>query len=470
MSREKDFVKNTLILSIGKFLPKLTSFITLPILTSHLSKAELGTYDLIQTLLSLLFPLASLQITTAAFRYLIDCRNDDKKKKEIVTSTFLVCVPLSLIVCALLFFFYGSQPVMIRILIAAYFFQEVMYQASGQIVRGIGNNKVYSIGSSAVSIISAVCIVILVYGKEAGITGALLALFLSNLVGTVYYMARCRILSMIDPTKCSREMIKVLLKYSLPVIPNNLSMWVLSVSDRLVISSFMGVEANAVYSVANKIPVILGIAHGVLVMAWQENASLALQDQDAESYYSRMHDYVFKLNIGFTALIIGVTPWLYSLLIRGDYSESYIHVPVLVLGSLFNVMSAFAGGIYAAHKKMKNVGLSSVVAAVINLVLDLCFVKMIGIWAGTISTVLAYFVLYIYRLIDSKRFQKMTVDWKKGCLMMMEIILMIVFCMLNHRALNLVNLMLGILIMSCYNRDLLKSGMTVLKERIGRAR
>ena len=62
MSREGKLVKNTLILSIGTFLPKLASFVTLPILTAYLTKEEYGTYDLITVLVSLLLPAVTLQI------------------------------------------------------------------------------------------------------------------------------------------------------------------------------------------------------------------------------------------------------------------------------------------------------------------------------------------------------------------------------------------------------------------------
>lgn len=79
MSREGNLAKNTGILAIGTFLPKLASFITLPILTGYLSKAQYGTYDLIITLASLFLPAVTLQIQTAAFRFLIEVRSEEKK-------------------------------------------------------------------------------------------------------------------------------------------------------------------------------------------------------------------------------------------------------------------------------------------------------------------------------------------------------------------------------------------------------
>lgn len=83
MNREKALAKNTLILSIGEFLPKFSSIITLPIITGGLTKAEMGTYDLISTLVSLFLPVATLQIQSAAFRFLIDVRKEKKKPREL---------------------------------------------------------------------------------------------------------------------------------------------------------------------------------------------------------------------------------------------------------------------------------------------------------------------------------------------------------------------------------------------------
>lgn len=65
MSRETSLAKNTLIMTIGTVLPKVSYLITLPIVTAKLTKAEYGTYDLITTMVSLFLPVASLQIQAA---------------------------------------------------------------------------------------------------------------------------------------------------------------------------------------------------------------------------------------------------------------------------------------------------------------------------------------------------------------------------------------------------------------------
>ena len=81
MERETNFVKSTLILIIGIVMPKIASFITLPLYTAYLTKAEYGTYDLILTLSSLFIPIATLMLPHAAFRFLIEYQKDEEEKK-----------------------------------------------------------------------------------------------------------------------------------------------------------------------------------------------------------------------------------------------------------------------------------------------------------------------------------------------------------------------------------------------------
>lgn len=64
-----------------------------------------------------------------------------------------------------------------------------------------------------------------------------------------------------------------------------------------------------------------------------------------------MFDQIFSLIIGGTALLIGFTPLMFKILIKGQYDEVYYKIPILIVGMFFCCMSSFQGGIYIAHKK-----------------------------------------------------------------------------------------------------------------------
>ena len=299
MSRESKLAKNTLILSIGTFLPRLASFITLPILTGCLTKEEMGTYDLITILESLLLPTVTLQIQAAAFRFLIDVRDDEEKVKEIVTNIVVFVIPVSLFALLILFFCLGGTDSTIRILICLYFLFDVLGNVARQICRGLNENLEYSISAILAAIGKMVFAVICVYWLRAGLKGTVTALLMSAVFSFAYLVMRAGIFRYVDLRYYSKDRIVEMLRYSWPMVPNSMSAWIMRVSDRLVVTFFMGVAANAVYAVANKIPGLLTIAQNTFTMAWQENASVVSKDRDAGEYYSSMFRVMFDLMAGF---------------------------------------------------------------------------------------------------------------------------------------------------------------------------
>ena len=457
MSREGQLLKNTVILSIGRFLPKLVSLITLPILTACLTKAEYGTYDLVYTLISLVLPIATLQIQSAAFRFLIDARGDRTQSSSIITNIFAVTLPVSAACSFIMQFFFRQFPVSIRTCISLWFFADTIQATMGQIIRGLGHNREYSVSAVLLSVVDMIGIVLGVRLAGKGLFGLMTAVIAGNCVCILYRMLRIRVLQYIDFRTVSGKQIKTLLAYSWPMVPNNLSTWVLKLSDRLVITSFLGAEANAVYAVANKVPNLLAMAQTVMVMAWQENASIAARDKDATEYYSKMSVASFDLMFSLTALLIAATPIMFALLIRGDYGEAYYQMPLLILAMFFFVMSSFFGGIYIAHKKTLNVGVSTVLAAAINLAIDLLFVKHIGITAGSVSTLVAYMVLYYYRMINVQKFQKVHCDLKRQFAQLLILVAMLTMCFFQKTVLNVVNIVLGIGVAWFFNREKLMS-------------
>ena len=463
MNREKALAKNTFIIAIGTFLPKFSSIITLPIITGGLTKAEMGTYDLISTLVSLFLPVATLQIQSAAFRFLIDVREDEKETKRIITNIISFILPTSLIALTILYLCLGN---VIRWLICLYFFSDILMLSTQQIVRGLSNNKLYSASSVTISFSNMLLIVLTISVGKQGLVGVLASITIATTIGLILLLVKGHILSRIDLSLLSRKTLLEMLSYSWPMIPNSLSNWVLSFSDRAVLTAFMGLEANAIYSVANKIPALFTTVQGTFVFAWQENASLASKDSDADTYYAEMFDSIFGILVGIMALLIAATPILFWLLIRGDYKEAYYQMPILFMGMLFSSMASFIGGIYVAHKKTRSVGVTTILAAACNLVIDLVFVHKIGIFAASISTLVSYVFLTIYRMVDVQKFQKVKFNTGRFCLLIALLVLMCAICWIDTVALNVLNIILGCIIAVVVNRKIMKSILLTLKNKM----
>lgn len=406
MSREKDFIKNIGILAFGTVVPKMTSFITLPLYTAYLSKSDYGTFDLISTLAVLFIPLATLQIQSAAFRYLLEVRNDICSQKKIISNTFLFMLPVMCLAILILSLILSRQSSGVRILVCVYCFLDAFMNALGQVARGLNKSHVYSAGVIVSSIMNLTLSSVFLMHMGMGLSGLLISLCLAN-TGAICVSAVClRIWNYMDIHIWDFKLVKEMLGYSLGLIPNMISSWIVNLSDRTLIVLFMGVSANAVYAVANKIPNMFNLVQSTFSMSWQESASLAVKDGDAEDYYSEMFFNMFGIFYGVMACLIASTPITFKVLIRGEYSDAYAQMGILYLGCFFSVLSTYLGGIYVAHKRTKNQGLTTMSAAAANLLINLCFIHRIGLYAASLSTFFSYFLLFVYRMFHIRTFQK----------------------------------------------------------------
>ena len=118
MEREKALAKNTIIIGFGTFLPKVASIITLPIVTGSLTKAEYGTYDLLLTLISLVLPLATLQIQTAAFRFLVQIREKEEECSRVITNIVFFTIVCSIAPIIVIFFLINNYAGYTRVLMS----------------------------------------------------------------------------------------------------------------------------------------------------------------------------------------------------------------------------------------------------------------------------------------------------------------------------------------------------------------
>ena len=98
MSREKTLVKNTLIMAIGTFLPRIINLLTTPIITGATTGAQFGQLDLVTTtILSFIVPLCTLQLEQALFRFLVDAKSI-KEQRYVITNGYAMIFTLMLLV------------------------------------------------------------------------------------------------------------------------------------------------------------------------------------------------------------------------------------------------------------------------------------------------------------------------------------------------------------------------------------
>lgn len=410
MSKGKDLAKNTAIVSIGKICTQLITFFLLPVYTAVLSNEEYGVVDLLNTLTSLLLPIATLQIEQGVFRYLIDCRENKEKQTTLIT-TIIRFMIIQLIICIIIFlcaspFIHNEYKYFLMANLVMGMFSTILLQ----ICRGLGDNPTYAIGSFITGALTVVLNVIFIVSFHWGAYGMLGATAISNLLCSVYIFMKKKIYKYIKPKQYDKTTLKEIIKYSVPLIPNMISWWIVSASDRTIISAVIGIAQNGIYSAANKFSGVFTTLYSVFNLTWTESASININSEDRDEFFSKILDFVIRF---FGCLCLGtiaVMPFVFNVLINEKFAEAYYQIPILILGSVFNILVSFIGSIYVAKKLTKEIAKTSVIAAIINIAINIVLIKSIGLYAASISTVIAYVLMFIYRWIDVKKYVKFNVN------------------------------------------------------------
>ena len=104
MPEKKSLIKNTSIYALGDIIPRLLSFISLPILTRYLSPSDYGIVNYVNTLNTFLLALGFLSINTYYLVFYYRCKNSQEQKKLLGNlSSFVILFNAVLVLFLLLF-------------------------------------------------------------------------------------------------------------------------------------------------------------------------------------------------------------------------------------------------------------------------------------------------------------------------------------------------------------------------------
>ena len=103
---------------------------------------------------------------------------------------------------------------------------------------------------------------------------------------------------------------------------------------------------------------------------------------------------------------------MFPLFVNKQYEEAYYQIPILVIAALFQVVVGLYSVIYTALKKSAEIMKTSLYAAIINITINILFIKIIGLYAASISTLIAYMVMAIYRCFHVKQFFNIKIEKK----------------------------------------------------------
>ncbi len=405
MTRENNLAKNTVLLFIGKICTQCLSFFLLPLYTSILSTKEYGIADLIITYVSLLYPIFGMQLEQGLFRMLLDYR-DNKNNTTSLFSTVVISNIVQIFIFAIICFpicFIIKNDYIIYLLPLV--IVQIIQGTLLQFARGIDKTVIYTISGLINAILHIGFNIVFIAIFKIGLTGLFYSIIIAGIGSSFFIIFSLRLWNYIDIKRFRINEFISICKYSIPLIPNQLAWWIVNVSDRTVITFFLGTGANGVYSVANKFSSVYITFYNYFNMSWTESVSLSINDSDKNDYINKMINIFFNLIITICLGIIACMPFVYPVLVSNpEYKGAYYQIPILMIAVFFQALQGLYSAVYVALKKTKEIAKTSIVSAIINISVNLMLVKLIGLYAASVSTLVAFLSMAIYRYVDIKKY------------------------------------------------------------------
>ena len=454
MSREKNLAKNTIIITIGKVCTQLITFFLLPLYTGILSTEEYGIVDLLNTLVSLMLPIITFQVEQAVFRELIEVRNNNEEKTKIISTAVITVISqciLYLILFATISPFINNN---YKLFLATNVITNIFLSLFQQITRGLGDNKRYALGSFISALFIIIFNILFLVVFKLGANGMLLGTMCGQLVAIIYLFISLKLFYYIKLKEYKKDLIKKLWKYSIPLIPNAISWWIFNASDRVIVTSILSVDQNGILAASLKFSVVFITFYNIFNISWTESISIAINDDDIQTYFNKTFNVIMNL---FTAMAVGMIacmPFVFPIMINDKFAAGYGLVPISIIASLFNVVVGLVSVIYVAKKNTKAIANTSIVAAVINIIVHLALIKFVGLYAAVVSTFASFFVMSIYRLLDiKKRYFEIKVEKKLILKSIPILVIVLILYYLRNSYLNVLSLLIAVVFAWNINKD-----------------
>ena len=323
------------------------------------------------------------------------------------------------------------------------------------IIRGLKKTLTYATSNIIFSIFMIIFVIIFVNQMDMGLSGMLLGYGLGYLIADIFLFYNLRNIKWKNINNISKSTIIEMIKFSVPLIPCDISWWIMNVSDRTIISLFLGPTSNAIISVAHKIPNMCQSFFSVFHLSWQENAIETLNDGDKDKYYTKIMNKMLSFIISLSIIVLSCNFIIFDYIFTQNYFDGYYQVPIMIVSIIVSMLAQFLGGIYIATMNSKKSGITTVISAIVNIVIHLILIKYIGLYASSISTLISYLILFLMRFFDINKTIKISFN-KHSIFLSIFLLYFVISVYVNIFLLNIINLIFAFTIFLFINKNYIK--------------
>jgi O-antigen/teichoic acid export membrane protein len=402
----------------ASILSKLIAVALLPLYTRHLSLADYGAAEILFAGVVTASIVVRLGLIEAVLRFYY---REDEDPDRIVGATFSGLFWCSTIAALIALPFAGplSEVLLgsdagaqhgadlVRISIGG-LWVATMFEYLLTLYRLDERARAYFVTTIANVIATIGLTVVLVVGVGDGARGLLLGSYLTGAVFVVamIFAQRRRLTLIVD-----RPLLRRLLRFGLPTMPAEVSLYLLNFVDRLIIVQVKGLGEAGLYSLAVKFAQAVNVLVRGFQLAWPPLAYSIRDDDEARRTYATV---ITLFLAGCTWLVVGL--WLLAeYLLRffaapkflGAYEVVGLIAAAVTLYALYMVMVVILGRTGRTEYNLP----AALAALVSNVVLNLLLVPPLGIVGAGLALVASYLVVIALMYWFTQRLFPVPYEW-----------------------------------------------------------
>lgn len=420
-ARFKTLGANTIIFGIGNVFSKLILFFLMPLYTNYLLPSEYGTAELLNNSVDLVMPFVTLCLYESVFRFTID--KEKKITKLILSNSISVLVKTlsaTIVICLIVFLALKKTSVLLFLLmLIPYSFRQLFAQFS----RGLGYSKEFAISGVINALSLGVFNIILIGLLKTGVSGYIISISIAHLLSASYLFWKLKLHEYISFSHRDPILVRSMLKYSLPMIPNSVSWWFVSISTRYILMFFEGLSIAGIFSAISKLPSIINMLSAIFQQAWQVSASKEIDKSKSSSFFSKVFELYYLMIMLSCSFIITCMPLISKVVLQGDFFQYWVYVPLLLVSAVLNCISVYFGSIYTAAMNNKMIMISTVTGALISVVSSFLLIPFLGIVGAIISSNISYMVIDLMRYFDTRKIITLQINFKAFFVLLFSIYL-----------------------------------------------
>ena len=406
---------------VADFLQLAIGFFLLPLYTSHLGPADYGALSVARAVGAILIVLYLQSLESAYVRFYYDLE-DERRRREFFGSLWVVQLGYTAVITAGLeiagraglFEHLISVPydphlrlvVWTTFLIAtALLLPRALFLAREQAWYYAGSNIF-------LFLLSLAAIVYFVAWRGEGAAGSLRGTFIATacvaVPGVAYVLYNIRL-------TVNMQDVKRALALALPLVPHLLSLWVLSLADRVILERYVSLDDVGVYSLGYQIgsvPQLVAFAVATAIDPFYFR--VAATRADARPILSTLATYYILIVTCAGIATVALAPEMITLMkARPEYRAALTVIPWVVLGSAVRGFYFVFLAALTYAKSVRMLPLVTVAAAILNIALNVILIPRFGYIAAAITTVAAYVVQAVMLYYFAQRSFPIPYQWRR---------------------------------------------------------